>query len=120
MITVTLLGCNVYASPEPDYPDKPFRAEATAYCYGEITADGSKVREGICAAKPEWIGLTAIIYEDMDGKPGEMLGIYEIKDTGGDYRIQNGTCFDIYNPDYNWCVEWGRKKVIIQLVNAVG
>lgn len=120
LFVVVLLGCTVDTKAEPTYPTEPFQIECTAYCYGEVTADGSKVRKGIMAGKPEWLGLTALMYEDMDGKPGNLLGIYEIKDTGGDDRIQNGTCVDIYNPDYNWCVEWGRKKVIIQLVNAVG
>ena len=38
----------------------PFPAESTAYCYGEITASG---------------------------KPGDLLGIYELLDTGGDEKV---------------------------------
>lgn len=82
-----------------DYSE-PFLIESTAYCHGEITKDGSKVRAGIIAAKEEWLGLTAIVYEVAeDGSVGECRGIYEIKDTGSDYRLQNGTCIDFYIPD---------------------
>lgn len=95
--------------------------ESTAYYYGEITKDGSKVREGIMAAKEEWLGLTAILYEVReDGGVGTVKGIYEIKDTGGDERIQNGTCVDIYIPDEDACWEYGRQKVYLQLIDAKG
>lgn len=103
------------------YPTEPFRAESTAYCYGEITKDGSRVRPGIAAAKEEWLGLTAILYEvNPDGSIGAVKGIYEIKDTGGDYRIQNGTCIDIYIPDEEQAKEYGRQQVYVQLVDAQG
>lgn len=100
---------------------KPFLIESTAYCYGEITKDGSKVREGIAAAKEEWLGLTAILYDvEPDGSIGAMRGIYEIKDTGSDYRLKNGTCIDIYIPDEQEAKEYGRQQVYIQLVDAKG
>lgn len=99
--------------------------EATAYCYGELTADGSRVREGICAAKPEWMGLTAAVYldeekEDGTHGPGEFLGYYEIKDTGSHELIQNGQAIDIYNPSLEWCRNFGRKNVWVVLRKGVG
>lgn len=99
--------------------------EATAYCYGEITADGSRVREGICVAKKSWIGLTAMVYldeekEDGTHGPGEFLGYYEIKDTGGNELIRNGQAIDIYNPSAEWCREFGRKKVWVVLREGKG
>ena len=93
--------------------------EATAYCYGEITADGSRVREGICAAKPEWYGKTAAIYEDAGGVPGEFIGYYECLDTGGD-AIKSGDVIDIYSPSYEWCVQFGRRNVLVFLIDGVG
>lgn len=103
------------------YPEEPFLIESTAYCHGEITADGSKVRPGIAAAKKEWMGLTAILYEvKEDGTIGAVIGYYEIKDTGGDYRIKDGTCIDIYMPEEEDCIRYGRQQVYIQLVYAVG
>ena len=98
----------------------PFRMESTAYCHGEITATGDKVREGIAAARKEWRGLTAVLYEDNNGSVGELIGIYEILDTGGDERIKNGTCIDVYLPDYQKAKEYGRKNVWVQLVEAKG
>lgn len=102
-----------------EYPSEPFLIESTAYCCGEITADGSEVRSGIAAARREWMGLTAILYKvEPDGAVGEIIGVYEIKDTGGDYRIKNGTCIDIYIPDEDACIEYGRQQVYIQLIPA--
>ncbi|MCM1387834.1 MAG: hypothetical protein NC231_10930 [Bacillus sp. (in: Bacteria)] len=102
-----------------EYPTEAFIIESTAYCCGEITADGSAVRPGIAAAKKEWMGLTAVLYEvNPDGDIGEVIGFYEIKDTGGDYRIKNGTCIDIYIPDEDACIEYGRQQVYIQLLAA--
>lgn len=106
---------------EETYTSDLFLIESTAYCYGETTADGSKVRPGIAAAKKDWIGLTAILYKvEPDGSIGEVIGLYEIKDTGGDYRIKNGTCIDIYIPDEDACIEYGRQQVYIQLIAAEG
>lgn len=102
----------------PEIP--PLHIEATAYCYGKITKSGKKVREGIAAMKEEWIGKTAVVYEDLDGKPGDLIGIYEVEDTGGDHRIQNGTCIDIYIPDYQQAKKFGRQNVIVCLLDAKG
>lgn len=94
--------------------------EATAYCYGTTTCTGKPVREGIAAMAKGYLGKTAIVYEDMDGVPGDLIGIYEVEDTGGDYRIQEGRCIDIYIPDYDKAIEFGRQDVIVFLVNAKG
>lgn len=117
--------CVIYDKPLTAYAEDnpygtPFQIESTAYCYGEITASGQAVREGIAAGRREWIGLTAILYEDDGGEIGELIGIYEILDTGGDERIKNGTCIDIYIPDYDAAIEYGRKSVFVQLVDAKG
>lgn len=95
---------------------EPVRMEATAYDYGKLTAAGVPVREGICAGKREWIGKTAVIYNNQM----ELIGIYEILDTGGDERIRNGTCLDIYIPDEQRCKEWGRQTVYVQILEAAG
>lgn len=94
--------------------------EATAYCYGTTTASGKKVREGYAAMAKGYMGKTAIVYEDMDGVPGDLIGIYEIEDTGGDYRIQEGRCIDIYISDYDECVQFGRQNVIAFIIDAKG
>lgn len=94
--------------------------EATAYCYGTTTASGKKVREGYAAMARGYMGKTAIVYENFDGKPGDLIGIYEIEDTGGDERIKEGRCIDIYIPDYDAYVEFGRQNVIVFIVDAKG
>lgn len=99
--------------------------EATKYCYGTTTASGKKVRPGIAAAREEWIGLTAAVYmdevkEDGTHGPGEFIGYFEIEDTGSNEKIQNGTCIDIYDPDLESCVQWGRRDVWVVLRKGVG
>lgn len=120
VIFFTLFTLNSTELLAADNQREPFTIESTAYCYGKYTKDGSKVREGIISAKEEWIGKGAIIYEDNNGKPGDVIGIYEIKDTGGDYRIKNGSCIDIYLPSESACKRWGRRNVFIQIVDAKG
>jgi 3D (Asp-Asp-Asp) domain-containing protein len=64
----------------------------------------------------EYMGKTAIVYTP----DFELIGIYEVEDTGGDYRIKNGQCIDIYIPDYDSCIEFGRQDVIVYLMDAKG
>ena len=92
--------------------------EATAYCYGTTRCDGGTVRAGTCAGKPEWYGKVAAIYLDDNGTPGEFLGYFEILDTGGDERIQDGTVLDIYISEHDACIEFGRQKVIVSIIDG--
>ena len=111
--------------------DEPFKISTTAYCCGTTTCTGVPVREGICAVKKEWIGKTALIYANNDGKIGELLGIYECLDTGfgadsdgdGIGSIQEGKLIDVYFSTYEQCKEWMKLtggKVYVQLVDAEG
>lgn len=107
--------------------DKPVREvasvqpmEVTAYCYETTRCDGGAVRTGICAGKKDWYGKVAAIYLDDNGSPGEFLGYFEILDTGGDERIRNGTVLDIYIPDHDACIEFGRQKVMVVLIDGEG
>lgn len=92
---------------------------AKAYCIDGITATGSHTRKGIAAAKPEWIGLTAVVYENNNGQTGDFLGYYEIKDTGGQ-SIRAGKTIDIWLPTETECKQFGKKKVLVALVKGVG
>ena len=106
-------------NPYPDAIEK--HIEATAYCYGTTTCTGKPVREGYAAMSKKYLGMTAIVYaEDENGNPLDHIGTYEIEDTGGDYRIKNGNCIDIYIPDYDKAVEFGRQKVVVYLIEAKG
>lgn len=52
----------------------------TCYTYppGSITASGCEVREGIVAARKDWMGALVILYDtDMN-----FIGYFEVLDTG--------------------------------------
>lgn len=107
--------------------DKPVREvalvqpmEATAYCQGTIRCDGGVVRTGICAGKKDWYGKVAAIYLDDNGSQGEFLGYFEILDIGGDDRIKEGLVLDIYIPEPSACIEFGRQKVLVVLIDGEG
>lgn len=61
---------------------------------GNKTADGTEPYYGICAAKKDWIGKVAIIY-DLNMR---LIGFFEIRDTGGHTRIKEGKCIDLFMP----------------------
>lgn len=93
------------------------KMEATAYCDHGLCFDETVPKAGITvAAAKEYIGKTFIIYSE----DWELIGIYECHDTGGDYRIKNGTVVDIYMDDEAECWKFGRQKVHVQIVDAKG
>lgn len=95
--------------------------EATAYCYGTTTCTGKQVREGIAAMSKSYLGMTAHVYTRNDeGHPVDFIGTYEIEDTGGDYRIKNGSCIDIFMDSYEDAINFGRQDVVVYLVDAKG
>lgn len=125
LITVLLLNiafifCLILGSEETE-EEAPeiFEIEATAYCCGTTTATGSKVREGIIAGRPEWFGKVAAIYKSDGGKIGDFIGYFEVLDTGGT-AIKNGRVIDIYNPSKEWCLQFGRQRVFITLIDGKG
>lgn len=111
---------------------EPKKILTTAYCDTGITASGNYTRYGICAGKREWIGMTVILYErDENNEIGELLGIFEVLDTGfgadsdgnGIGSIQEGKVIDVYFPTYEECEEWMKKtkgKAYMQLIYADG
>lgn len=84
-----LLRCTVYTAPE-----------------GAITADGSTPREGVVAGMSSWLDCACVIYENNDGKIGDLIGIYEVRDTGGAEWLKNGKAVDIYRDNLDRCNEW--------------
>ena len=104
--------------------------DSHGYGYG---ATGQPLVEGLTiAGRKEWIGMSVAIY-DLDLN---LIGIYEVRDTGygqatgkGSSKIlkgrsvgtiENGTCIDVYFDSYAKCRQWGRRKVYIKLIKAVG
>ena len=91
LIILTFTLCFGKSASAAEEEPELVEANATIYCSGSRTADGSPVREGICAAAPEHIGQTVLIYT-LDR---ELIGIWECKDTGGE-TIRKGKTIDVY------------------------
>ena len=100
---------------------------------------GDRMREGIAAGRQEWYGKAIVLYKDEDGKPGELIGVFEILDTGygkdtgkGESRIkkgrhlgtiETGQTIDIYRLNYERCKEimvLTNGKAFYQLIDAKG
>lgn len=91
--------------------------QATAYCLTGTTASGQQTRTGIVASKPEWIGKKMMIFlKDKDGNQSTFLGTYEVADTGGK-SIASGKVVDIWMKDRDTCLQFGRRNVIVYLVD---
>lgn len=111
---------------------EPFMVESTAYYNpnNNYCADGSYPIAGLTVAgKREWLGKTCAIYTVAeDGSIGDFMGYYEFRDTGfgndkdgnGIGSIQEGTCIDIYFDTKEECINYGRRNVYIQVIDAKG
>lgn len=97
--------------------DEYVEMEATAYCDEGLCYDETVPMQGITvAAAKEYIGKTFVIYDEN----WTLIGIYECRDTGGDYRIKNGTVVGIYIDSEYECIQFGRQKVHVKIVDAKG
>lgn len=113
LVLVMLFLVLLYSLPvEAAEPSDLQLMRVTCYTYppGSITASGSEVREGIVAAKKEWMNALVILYDtDMN-----FIGYFEVKDTGfgidkdgnGVGSIQEGTSLDVFQSSLERCHEW--------------
>lgn len=108
LLLVLLYSLPVEAAESSDL--KLMRVTCYTYPPGSITASGSEVREGIVAAKKEWMGALVILYDtDMN-----FIGYFEVLDTGfgidkdgdGVGSIQDGTSLDVFRSNLERCREW--------------
>lgn len=92
------------------YPVRKMRVTCYTYPPGSITASGCEVREGIVAAKQDWMDALVVLYDtDMD-----LIGYYEVEDTGfgidqdgdGIGSIEEGTSIDVFRDSLERCYEW--------------
>lgn len=116
LVLVMLLLVLLYSLPvEAAEPSDLQLMRVTCYTYppGSITASGCEVREGIVAAKKEWIGALVILYDtDMN-----FIGYFEVLDTGfgidkdgdGVGSIQEGTSLDVFRSSLERCHEWSER-----------
>ena len=100
----------------------------TAYCAGEVTASGTKVKEGVAAVSRDNMGKIAIVYsKGEDGLPDKIIGIFDCLDTGG-AGVKTGHTIDIYRTDLKRCKELmkivyennAKGRVFVQFIDAVG
>lgn len=119
------------AGEQPDEIRQPKAVEMTYYtATGNDCANGKPPHTGIVAYSPEYIGDTAILYENDCGKVGQLIGIYEIYDTGygktlpsGFGSIQEGKTVDVFmdsdEAGREFIKEHGN-EIFIQVVRANG
>jgi 3D (Asp-Asp-Asp) domain-containing protein len=96
---------DVIEDEPPSY--EPF--EATAYCDFGITYSGVLVHRGIVAADPKILPIGSVI----EVTAGDYSGIYTVMDTGG---VIKGRIIDIYVPDYEEAIQFGRQTVGIRVI----
>ncbi|MDR0310322.1 MAG: 3D domain-containing protein [Acidobacteriota bacterium] len=87
----------------------PKNFQATAYNITGITKSGLPVAPGHVAADPRVIPLGSMIYIES----ALMGGIYQVTDTG---RLIKGRIIDIFIPNYNESIEFGRRKVKVEVL----
>ena len=105
-----ILLYNLPAEAAEKYPVRKMRVTCYTYPPGSITASGCEVREGIVAAKQDWMDALVVLYDtDMN-----FIGYYEVKDTGfgidqdgdGIGSIEEGTSIDVFRDSLERCYEW--------------
>lgn len=94
--------------PEPQIADYR-QFEATAYCDYGITFSGVLVQRGIVAADPRILPIGSVI----EVSAGHYSGIYMVMDTGG--KVE-GEIIDIYMPDYEEAIQFGRQPVVLRVL----
>ena len=92
-------------------PGASVRFTVTAYCKGEVTASGVKVREGIAAADPQLLPAGTVIR--IEGVPTKYEGIYTVLDTGPEVQ---GREIDIYLWSCFEALDFGSRKAAITVL----
>jgi len=94
---VSLILNNI--TPIPPQPNL-IPGSVTVYCDEGTTATGTTTRKGVCAYSEEYLGATIILYQRLpDGSVGDILGYYDVEDTGSNPGINNGSVVDIWKPE---------------------
>lgn len=92
-------------------PGRTVRFEVTAYCKGEITAAGNRVRAGMAAADPKILPLGSVIR--IEGVPTKYEGIYTVLDTG---PAVQGRILDIYMWSCFEALDFGRRRAAVTVL----
>jgi 3D (Asp-Asp-Asp) domain-containing protein len=92
-------------------PGASVRFSVTAYCKGEITASGVKVRSGIAAADPQLLPPGSVVR--LEGIPEKYEGIYTVLDTGPEIQ---GRELDIYLWSCYEALDFGRRRAAVTVL----
>jgi 3D (Asp-Asp-Asp) domain-containing protein len=92
-------------------PGRAVRFSVTAYCKGEVTASGVKVRPGIVAADPALLPIGSVV--QIEGIPEAYEGIYTVLDTGPEVQ---GRELDIYIWSCFEALDLGRRKAAVTVL----
>ncbi len=84
---------------------------ATAYCKGQTTASGVRVKSGMAAADPELLPLGSVIA--VDGVAERLRGIYTVLDTGPKIK---GRRLDLYMWSCHEALEFGRRPIEVTVL----
>ena len=84
---------------------------ATAYCKGQTTASGVRVKRGMAAADPRMLPQGSIV--QLDGVPEGHEGLYTVLDTGP--RVQ-GRHVDLYMWSCHEALAFGRRPVTLTVL----
>lgn len=95
----------------PPVPGTSVKFTVTAYCKGETTASGVKVRAGVAAADPQLLPAGSVIR--IEGVPIRYEGIYTVLDTG---PAVQGREIDIYMWSCFEALDFGARKAAITVL----
>jgi len=95
----------------PPAPGVSVRFSVTAYCKGEFTASGVRVRAGMAASDPRLLPVGSIIR--IEGVPTRYEGIYTVLDTGPEIQ---GREVDIYMWSCFEALDFGRRNAAVTVL----
>ena len=105
-VTLLMSMSPIQPTPAVEYLNRSEEAvKMRCTCYlptGNRTYDGTVPYEGVISCNKEHIGMTAILYT-LDG---ELIGIYECRDIGGNKMLRAGTAIDVYRDNMDRAKEW--------------
>jgi len=99
------------SATDPPSLGRSVQFDVTAYCKGEITASGVRVRPGIAASDPKLLPSGSIVR--IEGVPEAYEGIYTVLDTGPEIQ---GRELDIYIWSCFEALDFGRRKAVVTVL----
>lgn len=101
----------VYADATPVSTGAILQFQATAYCKGETTASGARVRTGIAAADPLLLPVGSVVR--VETPDPRYTGIWTVMDTG---PAVQGRTLDLYMWSCYEALEFGRRPVRVSVL----